>query len=67
MTPKDYVAAVLAVGVKEGLPVQEFDRQAALLLQINERTARRYRTGKVVIPGPVQVALRVMGSLPRRP
>lgn len=60
MTPEDYVKAVLAAGVKDGLPVQEFDRQVALLLQVNERTARRYRTGRTAIPGPVQVALRMM-------
>lgn len=60
MTPGAYIAAVLAAGIKEGLPVQEFDRQAALLLQVNERTARRYRTGHTAIPGPVEVALRAL-------
>ena len=56
------MAAVLAAGVPGGLPVNEFDRQAAALLRVDERTARRYRSGASAIPGPVMVALEALAK-----
>jgi hypothetical protein len=57
MTPQEYISALHAAGIPEGLPVLELDRQAASLLKVDERTARRYRRGEIKIPGPVEVAL----------
>ena len=58
MTPEQYTAALADVGIdQEALGLTEFDRAAAKLLRVNERTARRYRNGETAIPGPVQVIL----------
>lgn len=58
MTPEKYLRLLRGAGVAESLPILEQDREAARLLKINKRTARRYRRGEVIIPGPVAVALR---------
>lgn len=57
MTPAEYLTALEAAGVAEGLPTKELDRQAAVLLHVDTRTARRYRRGEVTIPGPVRALL----------
>lgn len=67
MTPGEYLAALYAAGIPDNLPVQEIDRQAARLLEVAERTARRYRLGAAEIPGPVRVALRGLDRLARKP
>lgn len=66
MTVRDYLAALRAMGVPQHLPVLEQDRQAAVLLKIDERTARRYRRGETPIPGPVQVALDCLAGRRKR-
>ena len=62
MSADDYLAALAAIGIPQTLPVHELDRQAAELLRINERTARRYRRGKTAIPGPVEAALNCLAA-----
>lgn len=57
MTAAQYRLALYAAGIPKGLPVLSEDREAARLLKIDERTARRYRTGETRVPGPVLVAL----------
>lgn len=64
LTPPDYLAALHAAGIPDGLPVLELDRQAARLLEIDDHTARRYRCGYTPIPGPVRVALRALSLNP---
>ena len=62
MTPKQYLVALHAAGIPDGLPVMEIDRRAALLLEIAEHTARKYRCGYVRVPGPVMVALAALAE-----
>ena len=62
MTPTEYLAALYAAGLDRDLPAHELDRQAAALLQVTTRTARRYRSGTTKIPGPVGVALRCIAD-----
>lgn len=57
MTPAQYLSALYVAGLSRRLSATEFDQEAARLLQVDERTARRYRRGETLIPGPVQVAL----------
>jgi hypothetical protein len=66
VTSREYLAALLRAGIAENLPVLEMDRRAARLLRIDERTARRYRNGESPIPGPVQIALKMMGEKENR-
>lgn len=66
MNAADYMKALHAAGIPRGLPAHELDRQAAALLKIDERTARRYRRGEgASIPGPVKVALTAITALRR--
>lgn len=62
MNTTEYMAALYAAGVSKGLPAHELDRQAARLIEVDERTARRYRRGETPIPGPVKVALTLMAK-----
>lgn len=62
MTPREYLAALYAAGIAQNLPAGQMDREASALLQIDERTARRYRRGEITIPGPVRVALECLGK-----
>lgn len=57
MTGDQYLAALFATGIARDLSAHELDRQAAALLRIDVRTARRYRREETTIPGPVEVAL----------
>jgi hypothetical protein len=66
LTTETYVAALHGAGVAEGLPTKEFDRQAAVLLRVDTRTARRYRRGEVAIPGPVAALLELLGARRRK-
>ena len=59
MTSEEYVETAHRAGIPKGLPSQEFDKQLAVLLKVDERTARRYRLGSSAIPGPVEVALKL--------
>lgn len=61
MTAAEYLAALAAAGIDTSLPIGQLDREAASLLEIDERTARRYRRGDITIPGPVRVALECLG------
>lgn len=60
MTPKDYIEALMRAGIPENLPVGELDRRAAALLKVSASTSRHYRNGDAAIPGPVQVALKLL-------
>lgn len=62
MTAADYIAALHAAGAPPDLGVLALDRFAADLLKIDVRTARRYRSGEIRIPGPVEVALNCLSS-----
>lgn len=66
LTADTYVPALHRAGIAEGLPTKEFDRQAAALLRVDERTARRYRRGEVTIPGPVSALLELLAARQRR-
>ena len=66
MSPERYVSAVYAAGISKKLSLTEFDREAAALLRVDQRTARRYRAGSTSIPGPVEVALEALGRLKRQ-
>jgi hypothetical protein len=68
VTPPVYLAALYAAGLSRSLSFRDLDRQAAALLLVNERTARRYRLGEIDVPGPVEVALRCLVSsrMPRQ-
>lgn len=57
-----YMVALYAAGMPDGLPITDIDRWAASRLEIDERTARRYRRGEAPIPGPVRVALAKMAA-----
>jgi DNA-binding transcriptional regulator YiaG len=60
MTPEEFKAARLAAG----LPTQQ---AAADALECDLRTVRRWENGERGIPGPVRVALRLMGSPQKTP
>jgi hypothetical protein len=62
MKPDEYLAALRAAGIPESLPVTELDRQAALLLGVGQRTARRYRNGEYKIPTRTEITLRVLAA-----
>jgi hypothetical protein len=66
MTPTEYMTALSVVGILRNLPAHELDRQAAELLKVDERTARRYRRGEQAIPGPVALALNLLVELRSR-
>jgi hypothetical protein len=66
MTPNDYLAALHAVGIPEGLPSKELDRRASVVLRVDVRTARRYRRGEVSIPGPVVALLELLAARRRK-
>ena len=57
MTAVQYIRALYASGASRELGVLDLDRYAAVILKIDERTARRYRRGEIPVPGPVEVAL----------
>lgn len=58
----EYIEALHNAGIPRGVGLLELDRCAAVLLKINEHTARRYRTGYIKVPGPVQVALEALAA-----
>jgi hypothetical protein len=60
MTPADYLAALAAAGIDTTQPARMIDMQAGALLAIDDRTARRYRTGEGTVPGPVRIALSLL-------
>jgi DNA-binding transcriptional regulator YiaG len=60
MTPDEFKAARLAAG----LATQE---AVAAALEVDRRTVGRWERGDVPVPGPVRVALRLMGSPQRTP
>jgi hypothetical protein len=62
MKPADYLAALHAAGIPDGLPVLELDRQAALLLGVGRRTARRYRQGDYPVPQTIRLALKLLAA-----
>lgn len=64
MTPAEYIEALHTTGIAREIAVMDLDRAAAALLKIDERTARRYRNGDTIIPGPVQVALHALAAPP---
>lgn len=66
MTAAEYMKALHSAGIARNLPAHELDREAAALLRIDERTARRYRRGETAIPGPVAVALDALKKLRRK-
>jgi DNA-binding transcriptional regulator YiaG len=51
----DFKAAIAALGLSQ--------RAAALALEVDERTVRKWALGERAIPGPVRVALRCMARL----
>ena len=57
LTPDEYIEALYEAGAPRGAGLLELDREAARMLQVDERTARRYRKGVRPVPGPVAVAL----------
>lgn len=57
MTAAQYIRALYASGASRDLRKAELDRYAAVILKIDERSARRYRRGEIAVPGPVEVAL----------
>lgn len=58
MTPDEFKAARLAAGLAT-------QQAAATALESDLRTVRRWENGERAVPGPVRVALRLMGS-PRK-
>lgn len=62
MTVLEYVEALHSAGVPREITVTGLDHEAALLLKVDVRTARRYRRGEIQVPGPVQVALRFLAK-----
>lgn len=62
MRASDYIKALYEAGIPRNLPAHELDRQAAELLKVDDRTARRYRRGETSIPGPVEVALTALAQ-----
>lgn len=60
MTPDEFKAARLAAGLAT-------QQAAADALESDLRTVRRWENGERGIPGPVRVALRLMGSPQRTP
>lgn len=57
MTPVEYLEALHSAGIPRDIGLNDIDRRAAKMLEIDERTARRYRSGAIQVPGPVKVAL----------
>lgn len=57
MSPSDYVAALHKAGAAADSRPEQLDSFANQLLRISKRSSRRYRSGEIVIPGPVQIAL----------
>ena len=60
MTPEEFKAARQAVGLST-------QQAAADALECDLRTVRRWENGERGIPGPVRVALRLMGSPQKTP
>jgi hypothetical protein len=60
MTSDEFVAACHRAGVT-AIPWRVFDGTVAKMLEVEESTVRRWRIGRTPVPGPVRVALRLMG------
>lgn len=60
MTPDEFKAARLAAGLAT-------QQAAANALECDLRTVRRWENGERSVPGPVRVALRLMGSPQKTP
>lgn len=68
MTVEQYLSALRRLGIRaDAGDALRADREAARLLRVDERTARRYRLGETAIPGPVEVALQCMLRAKRAP
>jgi transcriptional regulator with XRE-family HTH domain len=59
VTPLQYRAAIKKLGLSQ--------RQAAIFLDVSERTSRRYALGEVEIPGGIAKLLRLMVRLQLAP
>ncbi len=55
MSPDEFRAAIAALGLNQ--------RAAAVALDVDERTVRKWALGERAVPGPAKVALRCMGRL----
>ena len=55
MSPEQFREAVAALGLSQ--------RAAALALEVDERTVRKWALGERAVPGPARVALRCMLTL----
>jgi hypothetical protein len=60
MNRHEYIIALTKAGMPKYLPKLEMDREAAKILCVTERTARRYRNGEQGIPYTVQALLRAL-------
>lgn len=59
----DFTTACRLAGVDFAQPARVIDATIAAMLEVEERTARRWRLGMTDAPGPVRVALRCMARL----
>ena len=55
MSPEAFREAIAALGMNQ--------REAAMALEVDDRTVRKWALGERAIPGPVRVALRGMKCL----
>jgi DNA-binding transcriptional regulator YiaG len=60
MTAPDFMVALAAGGVDITRPVRALDAAVSALFEVDESTARRWRTGRQRVPGPARLALRLM-------
>ena len=55
VSPEQFREAIAALGMNQ--------REAAMALEVDDRTVRKWALGERAIPGPVRAALRGMRSL----
>jgi DNA-binding transcriptional regulator YiaG len=55
VSPEQFREAIAALGMNQ--------REAAMALEVDERTVRKWALGERAIPGPARVALRFMAAL----